>query len=291
MARNGDLEKFAAYLKLDRGLSPRTAEAYVADVAPFLNGGSSRLRSCSAEEVRRFLDSRSRAGIGARSLARQISALRICFRYAIAEGLRRDDPMAEIESPRVTAPLPRTLSADEVEAFLNAPIDAGALADAIMLRLLYATGLRASELVGLRADHADLESGVLRVQGKGRKIRIVPIDHGTVALLKRYVSEIRPGRRPAPRAPLFVSPRGTGYTRQGFWKIVRKYARAAKLSSDVSPHVLRHAFATHLLERGMSLRSLQCLLGHSDISTTQIYSHVTSEHLRDTLKKHHPRGR
>lgn len=285
-----ELEKFALYLKLDCGLSPRTVEAYTSDLSPFLKTHS--VAKSTRAMIQDYLHKLSQT-LEARSLARKLSALRLFFKFAMAQNWRDTDPTAEIETPSGTRKLPKTLSLDDVEALLSAP---QAPADAIMLRFLYATGLRVSELTGLRIENIDLQTGIVRVTGKGEKTRIVPVDAHTTSLLTQYLAEIRPvlakkSKRATTERAFFLSRQGRGYTRQGFWKLVKKYALAAGIAANVSPHVLRHAFATHLLERGMNLRSLQMVLGHADISTTEIYSHVSTSHLHEALKKHHPRSR
>lgn len=290
-----ELNEFALYLRLDRGLSAKTIEAYSGDLARFLKTHAPMLSRLTRADLELYLSTLSKQGVGARSLARNLSALRLFFKFALARQWCATDPTAEVRVSTKRQRLPKTLAVEEVEALLDAPVAAGEPGDAIMIRVLYASGLRVSELIGLRPESADLQAGILRVQGKGDKVRIVPLDPETVSLVTRYARELRPAlaaRTSEPRRSqsLFLSKQGRQFTRQGFWKLVKKYALAAGVTADVSPHVLRHAFATHLLERGMNLRTLQLLLGHSDISTTEIYSHVSAEHLRETLDRHHPRG-
>lgn len=300
------LEKFALFLKLDRGLSPKTVEAYCSDVRPFLahiTGGdlasaneANALMRLTTQDVQNHLGNLTAQGTGHRSLARKLSALRLFFKFAVTEKWCEQDLTAQLKAPPPRHPLPQTLAPDEVEKLLQAPITEGATTEAVMIRVLYAAGLRVSELVSLEPDQLDPTAGILRIQGKGDKTRIVPVDAETVSLIARYIAGVRPALREKARdanraRALFLSKQGQGFTRQGFWKLIKKYALLAGLSpANVSPHVLRHAFATHLLERGMSLRSLQLLLGHSDISTTEIYSHVSTSHLHEALKQHHPRN-
>lgn len=291
------LDPFRLFLTLDCGLAAKTAEAYVSDATPFLAALTKAGRTpanATPADVQDHLNTLSTAGITNRSIARKLSAIRMFFKMALRQNQRDTDPTAEIESPKIGRSLPKTLSLEQVEALLEAPINAKAEGDAIMLRFLYASGLRVSELVTLSADQIDLELGSVRVQGKGEKVRLVPIDPETARLTTYYLANIRPELRRRSdtnpkRETLFLSRLGREFTRQGFWKLIKKYGAAAGLDANVSPHVLRHAFATHLLERGMNLRSLQLLLGHSDIATTEIYSHVSSTHLKEALLKHHPR--
>lgn len=284
-----ELEKFALYLKLDCGLSAKTVEAYTSDLKGFLEKHSAK--TASRGDIQNYLNALS-AKLENRSLARKLSALRLFFKFATAQNWRSTDPTLEIESPRIRRALPQTLSPEEVEALLDAPESE---ADKIMLRVLYASGLRVSELISLLPENLDAQSGLLRVTGKGSKTRIVPIDSLTLAMIEKYLAEIRPALKTRSKSDnksqaVFLSQQGHAFTRQGFWKLIKKYARKAAITQNVSPHVLRHAFATHLLERGMNLRSLQMLLGHSDISTTEIYSHVSTAHLHEALRKHHPKG-
>lgn len=290
------LERFTLYLKLDRGLAAKTIEAYATDLKPFLAEKKGSIAQVDRRDIETHLAALMDEGIGNRSLARKLSALRAFFKFAVSEGWLEANPTDEIQASSPKRNLPKTLGTEEVERLLDAPLADEALGDAIMIRVLYASGLRVSELVGLKPENADLQAGILRIQGKGDKVRIVPIDANTAALITRYLNELRPmlaakARMPARAETLFLSKQGHGFTRQGFWKLLKKYARKSGIESDVSPHVLRHAFATHLLERGMSLRSLQMLLGHSDIATTEIYSHVSSKHLHETLRNHHPRAK
>ena len=290
------MEKFTLYLRLDCGLSPKTVQAYTADLKPLLAIWGNRLATISRGDIENHLATLSAQGVGNRSLARKLSAFRLFFRHALAEGLVTLDPTNEIRAAAPQRALPQTLSVEHVDALLATPSRSGATTDALMLRVLYAAGLRVSELVSLAPDQVDTQAGLLRIQGKGEKTRIVPIDQGTAASIAHYIKEVRPALRAKARfdakaSTLFLSTQGHGFTRQGFWKLLKKYALQAGIASTVSPHVLRHAFATHLLERGMNLRSLQMLLGHSDISTTEIYSHVSTRHLHEALRKHHPRNK
>jgi integrase/recombinase XerD len=232
-------------------------------------------------------------GLEARSVARAVHAARGFFRFAVREGRLRADPMRHMRAPRALKRLPRYLSPAQVEALLEAP-DLNApygLRDRAILELLYATGLRASELVGLRPADLDLELGLLRCMGKGRKERLVPVGRVAARYLRRYQDEARPRlARGRGSAFLFLNNRGQRLSRMGLWLVVRRHAVSAGLERVLTPHVLRHSFASHLLERGADLRALQVMLGHADISTTEIYTHVTRERLRKLYDRHHPRA-
>jgi integrase/recombinase XerD len=222
-----------------------------------------------------------------------VSALKRFFQFALREGLRRDDPAAALDSPKLPRSLPRTLSEEEVEAILAAPAldTAQGLRDRAMLETLYASGLRVSELVGLKTVQVSLDMGVVRVLGKGSKERLTPLGEEAIAWIQRYQREARPDLLGARKSDaLFVTARGGPMTRQGFWGLVKRYAAAAGIARAISPHTLRHAFATHLINHGADLRVVQLLLGHADISTTQIYTHVARERLKALHRKHHPRG-
>ncbi len=229
----------------------------------------------------------------ARTTGRLVSSLRRFYRYALQEGLRRDDPCADIAAPKLPRSLPHSLSEAEVESLLGAPnaeADLG-LRDKAMLETLYASGLRVSELVGLKVQQVSLDMGVVRVLGKGSKERLTPLGEEALAWIQRYQKLARPGILGAKKSDaLFVTARGAPMTRQAFWGLVKRYAARAGIRSAISPHTLRHAFATHLINHGADLRVVQMLLGHADISTTQIYTHVARERLKKIHAKHHPRG-
>jgi integrase/recombinase XerD len=228
-----------------------------------------------------------------RTTGRLISALRRFYRFALLEGLRRDDPSADIESPKLPRSLPKSLTEAEVEALLAVPdtqSDLG-LRDKAMLETLYASGLRVSELVGLKVQQVSLDMGVVRVLGKGAKERLAPLGEEALDWIRRYEKLSRPRILGAKKSDaLFVTARGAPMTRQAFWGLVKRYAAGAGIRSAISPHTLRHAFATHLVNHGADLRVVQLLLGHADISTTQIYTHVARERLKQLHAKHHPRG-
>ncbi len=244
------------------------------------------------EDVADFLDVLRQRKVGARSQARYLSSLRGLFRYLRAERLVEADPTELIDAPKKRPPLPVFLTHEEVTRLLVAPDRATPQGqrDAAMLFTMYASGLRVSELVGLRLSNLSLAQGLLTVVGKGDKQRIVPIGDAAIDELSAYLNGVR-GRFAHPDEPrVFVTTRGKGMTRQAFWLVVRRHALAAGIAKDISPHKLRHSFATHLLQGGADLRALQSMLGHADISTTQVYTHVVGDHLRQVHERYHPRG-
>jgi len=283
-------------LSVERGLSPRSVEAYSRDLSGFGRWLALRkipIGRVGRAEVVRHLQSRRAAGLSARSAARLISALRGFFAFAAAEGIVAEDPTTHVENPKTWAALPHALAPADVEALLSAPDDDAPLGlrDRAMLETLYATGLRVSELVRLETERVDLEGGTILVTGKGNKERLVPLGRTARKWIARYLSEARPGLD-AKRSPhLFLNRRGAAMTRQRFWQLIEGYARRAGIRAPISPHVLRHSFATHLLEHGADLRSVQMMLGHADISTTQIYTHVSRARLRAVYDQFHPRAR
>lgn len=290
------IEQFLDAMWVERGLSDLTLAAYRTDLIGFarwLAANDASLLDAGRDRVLGYLASRAQAGIRSRSTARLLSALRRFYRYQVREGRLAQDPTALVESPKAGRPLPAALSEQEVEALLAAP-DSEApigLRDRAMLELLYAAGLRVSELVAMTLDRLNLRQGVVRTLGKGSKERLVPVGEEALVWLERYLSQSRPmllkGRL---SSDLFVTQRGEGMTRQAFWYRIKLYARQAGIGRALSPHTLRHSFATHLLNHGADLRALQLLLGHSDLSTTQIYTHVARQRLQELHGKHHPRG-
>ena len=292
------LDRFSDGLWLSDGLARNTLESYRRDVAQFaawLHETSSRsLLEAREPDLQRHLawqvsEKRARP----RTTGRLVSALRRFFQFALREGLRGDDPTAALESPKVPRSLPKSLSEAQVEALLGAPDEATAhgLRDRAMLETLYASGLRVSELVGLKVQQVSLDMGVVRVLGKGAKERLTPLGEEAVAWIDRYQREARAALLAGRKSDaLFVTARGGPMTRQGFWALVKRYAVVAGIRAAISPHTLRHAFATHLINHGADLRVVQMLLGHADISTTQIYTHVARERLKALHRRHHPRG-
>ena len=290
------LREFIDSLWLERGLSPHTRNAYLTDLRGFalwLAGRGSSLRQAGREAILDHLGWRLQQGYQARSTARLLSALRTFYRYLLRERLIDEDPTLQVELPQLGKPLPKSLSEAEVEALLAAPDIAEPLGlrDRAMLEVLYACGLRVSELVALSLEQINLRQGVLRVLGKGSKERLVPLGEEALIWLQRYQAEARglllAGR---PSSVLFPSQRGEQMPRQTFWHRIKLHARHAGILKPLSPHTLRHAFATHLLNHGADLRVVQLLLGHSDLSTTQIYTHVAKARLQALHAAHHPRG-
>ncbi len=285
------LDRYLDQLKVERNLSPHTIAAYARDLAAFFTHleplGITRPSEVTPAHVNTFLLARAQAGIASRSRARQLSALRGFFRFLRVERELDADPTAVLPSPKLARKLPDVLTVTEVDRLLAAPDrdDPRGLRDAAMIETMYATGLRVSELVRLRPEDLDLVAGCLRATGKGRKQRLVPLGEMASELLARYLAQ-----RPPIAGPIFLTRLGRGMTRQGFWKLVSAYARAAGITTAVYPHRLRHSFATHLLARGADLRAVQAMLGHADVTTTEIYTHVSRARLLELYKKHHPRA-
>ena len=293
-ADSRSIEEFIDLSWMERGLAEATLSAYRSDLSRFSRWLSGRGRGL--EEVRR-LDVLDFLGEHAhwppRTVARRLSALRRFYQHLEREGRIRNNPCDRVDAPRLGRPLPGVLSEQEVERLLAAPDleTASGVRDRAMLEVLYATGLRVSELVGLRSEQVNLIQGVLRVVGKGGKERLVPLGEPAVEWLERYFRKGRPDILGERRTPaLFPTSRGRAMTRQAFWHLIKRYAARAGISQDISPHTLRHAFATHLLDHGADLRVVQMLLGHRDISTTQIYTHIARERLKVLHARHHPRG-
>lgn len=290
------IQAYLSYIQVERGLAPNTLAAYRSDLEKFSRFcRQRRLAPARAErqQVVDFLGTLYQQGLDSRSVARALVTLRNYFRFLRQEGKLRREPTEHIEAPRTWKRLPKFLGLDEVERLLAAPEGRAprGLRDRAMLEVLYATGLRVSELVNLRVADVQLDAGYLRCLGKGSKERVVPLGKKALTSLEAYLRNARPHlARRRPSSHLFLSQRGQAMTRQNFWRLLRHHARQAGLRTRLTPHVLRHSFATHLLERGADLRSVQLLLGHADISTTQIYTHVAQERLRQTYRAHHPRA-
>ncbi len=275
-------------------MSDNTLAAYRRDLTALRRALGTPLREASAASLEAVLATRFESGSSARSAARWLSSVRRFYRQAVASGRLHTDPSAGLKSPRLGRPLPKTLSEQDVERLLAAPDTdtVRGLRDRTMLELLYATGLRVSELVSLTPSAVNLRQGVVRVFGKGGKERLVPLGEQAAAWLTRYLAARTEmvGGAPLQGAALFPSNRGRAMTRQTFWHAIRKYALRAGIAAPVSPHVLRHAFATHLINHGADLRAVQLMLGHADLSTTQIYTHVAAARLQSLHSEHHPRG-
>ena len=279
---------------MERGVSDNTLSAYRSDLHSFANWlekHGNTLQSAEDGDLRSYLASFNNQSV--RTLARRLSSLRRLYGYLVREGMMSHDPSARVESPRLGRPLPKSLTETDVEALLEAPdiTTSLGLRDRTMLEVLYATGLRVSELIAMTSLQVNLRQGVIRVIGKGNKERLVPLGEEAISWLQKFLSEARPDlvKHRSVNA-LFPTQRGKAMTRQAFWYLVKRYARQASISKPLSPHVLRHAFATHLLNNGADLRVVQMLLGHSDISTTQIYTHIARERLKNLHAVHHPRG-
>ena len=293
---DGLIEQFLDALWMERGLAEQTLHAYRSDLSKFsqwLDARGDSLLTLRSEVLHDYLAWRLDQGFKASSTARLLSALRRFFQYLIREQLREDDPTALLMGPKLPKRLPKDLSETQVEALLAEP-DVGnplELRDKAMLELLYATGLRVSELVGLTMENISLRQGVVRVIGKGNKERLVPMGEEAMYWIASYLREARTlllGAQPSD--VVFPSNRAQQMTRQTFWHRIKLYASRAHITVDLSPHTLRHAFATHLLNHGADLRVVQMLLGHADLSTTQIYTHVASERLKALHTEHHPRA-
>jgi integrase/recombinase XerD len=291
------IERFADALWMERGLSPNTLAAYQSDLRAFA-GWLGRERGRGIEQAQRpdlldYLMLLSRQGRKPRSSARLLSCLRQFYQHLLRQGAISEDPTARVEAPKLGRPLPKTLTEAEVEALLAAPAvsEPRGYRDRAMLEVLYATGLRVSELVGLMPPQVSLTQGVVRVVGKGSKERLVPLGEEAVSWLRDYLAgprrDLLGGRL---SDYLFPTARSDHITRQAFWLVIKRYAVEAGILKPLSPHTLRHAFATHLLNHGADLRVVQMLLGHSDLSTTQIYTHVARERLKQLHARHHPRA-
>jgi integrase/recombinase XerD len=290
------IDLYLDHVKVERNLAPNSVSAYARDLARFaafcVRKRTASVEAIGAQTVLEYLIELSAAKLSVRTQARQLVTLRGLFRYLRAEKHLTADPTAGVELPRIGRKLPEVLTLDEVERILAAPDRTTSLGlrDATMLELLYATGLRASELCALRVDDLDPETGVLSTLGKGRKQRLVPVGQAALALLREYLEKARPGLDKHRVNDLFLSRLGRRMSRQAFWKMVRDAALKVGVQKSIYPHMLRHSFATHLLERGADLRAVQAMLGHADISTTQIYTHVSRSHLVDVYRRHHPRA-
>jgi integrase/recombinase XerD len=293
------ISSFVTHVKVEKGLSANTVEAYRRDLLKF--DVFAKKRKLTLEAVRRddlvdFLAGLYREKLESRTVARHLVTLRNFFRFAQIQDLIATDPSVNLESPKIRRSLPGYLRLEEVERLLNQPDGKTAmgLRDRAMLEVFYSTGLRVSELVSLRIGDLDSKVGCVRCIGKGDKERIVPVGRKALAMVERYMQEARPEllkkAKLSQSQALFVNRRGASLSRVGVWKILSAYGRRAGLRVALTPHMLRHSFATHLLERGADLRSVQLMLGHADISTTQIYTHVVEERLKQIYKAHHPRA-
>jgi integrase/recombinase XerD len=294
---NNLVDSFLSYQAAIKGLSKNTLESYGRDVLKFID--YLEKRNISAIEVVKYhnileyLTALQEKGINIRSVARNLVSLKQFFKFLLLEKIILEDPSRNIKTPKMKRSIPSFLSLEDVERLLSSPNPESyeGIRDRAMLETLYASGIRASELVNLELNSVNFELGYLIVYGKGSKERLVPTGEKARAALKDYLALSRPNILKTRSSPyLFVTRRGEGMTRQGFWKILKNYAIKCGISKKISPHTIRHSFATHLLERGADLRTIQIMLGHSDISTTQIYTHIANERLKEIHRKYHPRS-
>lgn len=288
------VRSYLHFCRIEKGLAENSLQSYARDLAQlgkFL--GAPAVSSTTLETLRSYLDHLRSTGLGNRSIARQVTTLRGFFAFCVEEGELTTNPAELLAAPKIGSALPKYLDLATVNGLVKAPAEDSAtgLRDRAMLDLLYATGLRVTELTGLRISDLDAEQGTVRVIGKGNKQRLVPVGQEALRSVERYRTELRPKLLKGRVSPyLFVTARGTRMTRQGFWKLLKTHGKAAGVFRKLSPHVLRHTFATHLLEGGADLRSVQTMLGHADIGTTQIYTHVMRSRLQQTVDRHHPRA-
>jgi integrase/recombinase XerD len=291
---------FLTHVRVEKGLSENTVAAYQRDLLKFRQftlKGKLTLEGVGRDDIVDFLASLYRQRLGSRTVARHLVTLRNFFRFAQTQDLIPSDPSTNLESPKIRRSLPGYLRIEEVERLLVQPDPKTPLGlrDSAMLEVLYSTGMRVSELIGLQVADLDTKVGCVRCIGKGDKQRIVPVGRKALTIVEKYLRDARPqllgkGRGPGGVATLFLNRRGSPLSRVGVWKILSAYGRRAGLRLPLTPHMLRHSFATHLLEGGADLRSVQLMLGHADISTTQIYTHVVEERLKQIYKAHHPRA-
>ncbi|MFT5676384.1 MAG: integrase/recombinase XerD [Paraglaciecola sp.] len=291
------VEQFIDAIWLEKGLSENTLSAYRSDLLKFAEFLQSQedlthISEVGSEQINYYLASRYDSGLSERSTSRFLSSLRSFMNYLLQQNIREDDPVSLLQNPKLRQTLPKTLSEEQVEDLLDAPQtgDPIQFRDKAMLEVLYATGLRVSELIGLRLDQISLQQGVVRVFGKGNKERLVPLGEEAIEWVSAFLKQGRGLLLKSESDVVFPSKRGVMMTRQTFWHRIKLYSKIAGIQGDLSPHTLRHAFATHLLNHGADLRVVQMLLGHSDLSTTQIYTHVATERLQKLVSDHHPRG-
>jgi integrase/recombinase XerD len=290
------IDTFLNYLSVERGLSNNTIISYREDLNTYLDfiekSNIDVLSKISKDNITNFMFAQKDKGIGANSVARRLAAIRMFHRFLTRERILKSDPSTLIESPKLWKRVPETLSLNEVEALIAQPNvrNVQGIRDKAILETLYATGMRVSEAVNLRKDNVNLDIGFLRCIGKGSKERIIPVGKKAIASIQRYLDISRPKLLKNKESEfLFVSRFGKKISRQSFWKIIKKHAQAARIKKPIKPHILRHSFATHLLEHGADLRSVQEMLGHSNISTTQIYTHINKDRLKSVHKQFHPR--
>jgi len=296
MALEADVRTFLSYLRVEKGLSDNTIQSYRRDMLKFvgfLDKQNLVTAKIQRQDVVDFLAMLYKRRLDSRSVARHLVTIRHFFRFSLLEGFIKEDPAATIESPKFRQSLPYFLSVEEVERLLAQPDTSSAigLRDKAIIELMYSTGIRVSELASIRVGDLQMEAGCLRCIGKGNKERLVPVGKKALAVVEAYMKKSRPELlKDNASANLFLNQRGRPMDRVMIWKMMGRYGRKAALRKPLKPHTLRHSFATHLLDRGADLRSVQMMLGHSDISTTQIYTHVVEERLKQVYKAHHPRA-
>ena len=298
MDTESDFLEFIAHITVERGLSKNTILAYTADIGKFRaflesTEGGKPIRSSNPQIIRQYLKALQENGYNPRSLGRVLVSLRQIFDFFVLDGRIQENPCQYIESPKAWKPLPKILSLEEVDQLLKQPdlsTNKG-IRDKAMLEVMYATGLRVSELTQLRLQDIRSDLGYITCSGKGGKIRVVPLGRSALRALQDYLNISRPAMEKRRRSEnIFLNVRGSAMTRQGFWKIIREYGKTAQISIPLRPHLLRHSFATHLLQRGADLRAVQSMLGHADISTTEIYTHILKDRLKSLYQRHHPRA-
>lgn len=294
---DAEAQRFLDYMLVERGLSSNTIAAYGRDIGQFVEFakemGTTDVAKLRGNLLMVYLARLQRENYASTSVERKLAAIRSFVKFLQREGEVDKDPTAAIENPKRSKPLPKTLSEDDISKLLRQPdeSDANGLRDKAMLETLYATGLRVTELINLLVDDVNLTAGFVRCVGKGSKERIVPLGEVAVEMIEKYMSKVRPAFLKGARSEyLFLTNRGGPMTRVGFWKIIKKHAAGAGITKPITPHVLRHSFATHLLEHGADIRSIQEMLGHASVATTQVYTHVTRDHLREVYNKAHPRA-
>ena len=292
---NDLIDQFLNYMRVERGVSENTIEAYGRDLRGLADFVEKEGASCKKIDINiltnyiTYLSER----LSRRSLARNISAIRTFFKFLVLEGVIQENPARFLEVPKVSKTLPGILNEHEIELLLNQPSASTPIGirDKAMIELLYATGVRVSELVHLKISDVDLSVGYIKVKGKGAKERFVPIGEKAVSVLKEYIEKARSKFDKKRGSPyLFLNNRGKPFSRQGFWKMLKSYAKKAGIKKRITPHIIRHSFATHLIKNGADLRSVQMMLGHSDISTTQIYTHIDRSYLKEVYNRCHPRA-
>lgn len=286
------VKDFIYYLQAERGLSENTVESYKHDILSFLTDKEKKIENINKQDIQNYLDDLNDSDLSSATVARKMSSLRMFFLFLIGEYMIDENPMSNIVSPKMDKRLPKFLSVYEIETLIES-VNGDfkySLRDSAILELIYGCGLRVSELLNLREEDIFLKEDFIRVKGKGNKERIVPLGEKAKKSLIKYITKLRPVLNKKKSPFLFLTRRGNKLSRMGLWKRFKKYVIKSGIKKDFTPHTLRHSFATHLLERGASLRTVQLLLGHADISTTQIYTHIDRSYLRKIMSSYHPRG-